>query len=367
MRRLDFILNNRSWAFPIHPQYTIALLSGARLPPLEASVIHVSGPSATQADFEAASSRPGVAVSLTDLRSWTRVDGRSTYEVPLLPSDQFVDTFGRLRAGPRFDEGYEGLWSAFAIQGDFNETTGKSLFKHKTGVPVWKGRCFDQYDPHGADPAGFANEAETMERLQAKRTSSRSAFRGRFSQEVLEDPKTHPFHSARVAFRDVSRATDSRTVRACLIPPETFLTNKAPYLAFPEGGPMEQAFVLGVMNSLPFDWQARRFVETAMNFFIVNMLCLPPPDTTDIEAIASRAARLSCVDDRFAGFAEACGVDCGPLDPDERDRLRAEIDALVARAYGLTDADLEVVFSDFTQNAAPEPYRDLVRRAFQEL
>ena len=40
---------------------------------------------------------------------------------------------------------------------------------------------------------------------------------------------------ARVAFRDVTRATDSRTVVACLVPPEHFLTNTAPYLAFVDG------------------------------------------------------------------------------------------------------------------------------------
>jgi ribosomal protein S14 len=33
---------------------------------------------------------------------------------------------------------------------------------------------------------------------------------------------------ARVAFRDVSRATDARTVRACFVPPRVLLTNKAP-------------------------------------------------------------------------------------------------------------------------------------------
>ena len=29
---------------------------------------------------------------------------------------------------------------------------------------------------------------------------------------------------------------------------------------------------LGLMNSLPFDWQARRFVETNLNFFILEGL-----------------------------------------------------------------------------------------------
>src|SRR5205807_7663413 len=79
----------------------------------------------------------------------------------------------------------------------------------------------------------------------------------------------------RVAFRDVSRATDSRTVRAALVPPDIFLTNKAPYLAFAEDRDLDRTCCLGLMNSLAFDWQARRFVETSLNFFILEGLRLP--------------------------------------------------------------------------------------------
>jgi hypothetical protein len=329
-------------------------------------VVRLTGPSSSQEDFERASRGKGTPISLSDLKVWTRTDGQSAYEVPILGSEKIAQVFGDLRAGPRFDHGYEGVWSAFAIQGDFNETSDKRFFRHEEGVPVWKGRSFDHFDPHGADPAGFADEAEAMEKLQSKRLRSR-VFKERFPAEVLEDPRTHPYYSARVAFRDVSRATDSRTVRAALVPPRTFLTNKAPYLVFPKGSAREVAFVLGVLNSLPFDWQARRLVETAMNFFILNMLCFPPPEATDSEAIAQRAARLSCVDERFADFADAAGVDHGPLNSEERNRLRAEIDALVAKAYGLTPDNLEVVFSDFTENAVPAEYRERVRNELERL
>ena len=95
---------------------------------------------------------------------------------------------------------------------------------------------------------------------------------------------------------------------------------------------------------------------------------LPPhANATDIDAIAERAARLSCVDERFAEFAAACGVECGPLTGTDRDRLIVEIDALVARAYGLEAPDLEMIFDDFTHNAVPESRRQAVRDAFKDL
>ena len=172
---------------------------------------------------------------------------------------------------------------------------------------------------------------------------------------------------ARVAFRDVTNATNSRTVLACLVPPKVFLTNKAPYLAFLGGDETAQAACLGVMNSLPFDWQARRYVEINLNFFILEALKIPEFDDEDYIEIAKAASRLSVVDKRFATFASAIGVDHGRLPAAERQRLRAEIDARVARAWKLTEADLETVFEDFTEHAVPPGYRALIIERFREL
>lgn len=170
-----------------------------------------------------------------------------------------------------------------------------------------------------------------------------------------------------MAFRDVARSTDSRTVIAALVPPRVFLTNKAPYLAFLDGGDLARAACLGVMNSLAFDWQARRFVETNLNFFVLEGLRVPALDEATFEGVARASARLSCVDERFTAFAESVGVEHGPLDPEERERLLVEVDALVARAWGLGADDLDVIYADFTVDAVPEDYRDQLRGRLEEL
>ena len=79
------------------------------------------------------------------------------------------------------------------------------------------------------------------------------------------------------------------------------------------------------------------------------------------------AARLSCVDERFAEFAAEAGVDYGPLTDAERNDKRAEIDALVAHAYGLTEDELRFIFTDFTENAVPLVYREKVLEWFERL
>ena len=108
------------------------------------------------------------------------------------------------------------------------------------------------------------------------------------------------------------------------------------------------------MNSLPFDWQARRYVEANVNFFMLEGLKSPRLCDEDFLVVARSAARLSAVDDRFADFAGATGVVVGSLDPVERQRLLVEIDARVARAWELTPADLAYMLEDFTIDAVPE-------------
>ena len=173
--------------------------------------------------------------------------------------------------------------------------------------------------------------------------------------------------TARIAFRDVTNRTNSRTVLACLVPPDIFLTNSAPYLAFVEERRPRPRVLSGLLNSLPFDWQARRFVETHVNFFILEGLRVPTLDDDDVRRDRRRGRAPLLPRRRFADFAAATGVEVGPLDADERDRLRAEIDARVARAWGLDADDLETIFADFTLDAVPEAYRQRVRERFAEL
>ncbi|MBI3742994.1 MAG: hypothetical protein HY261_01730 [Chloroflexi bacterium] len=366
----DFLLNKKRWAFDMEERYTVALVAAQRCAPTDDAELRISGPSANLAEFLDASSSVGVRIPIAQLRGWTPPPPNDpvrqpSWEVPLLPSPAAAALFEKLRRGARFDQGYKSVWFAFPTQGDMNETSDKALFRYPLGLPVWKGRSFGQYDPHGGDPAGYAQKKELEAFVQAKRLSGRSRFRDNFPPASLRDPKTLPLHHARIAFRDVTRANDTRTVRACLIPPDVALTNKAPYLTFPLGDALSQAFVLGVLNSLVFDWQARRLVETNLNFFILTMLCFPPQHVAPVERIGKLAAQLSCVDKRYEEFAREAGVKIGAVE--DRTRLLAEIDALVARAYGLEEADLYTIFEDFTEQAAEAAYRDRVIARFREV
>jgi hypothetical protein len=114
----------------------------------------------------------------------------------------------------------------------------------------------------------------------------------------------------RVAFRDVSRATDTRTVRAALLPPKVFITNKGPYFLWPRGDEKDQAYLLGVLCSLSLDWYARRFVEISMNFHILNAFPAPRPNRDDPlwQRVVALAGRLAARDNRYRQWARVVGV-----------------------------------------------------------
>lgn len=111
---------------------------------------------------------------------------------------------------------------------------------------------------------------------QRQQRLARSPFY-EFPKEWAADPSTLPCRHPRIAFRRIARATDSRTTVAALVPPGVVLTDVAPYFLFVRGTARDEAYLLGVLSSIPLDWCARRVVETHMDFHVVNALPVPRP------------------------------------------------------------------------------------------
>lgn len=382
--RIDTLLNKKRWAFDIHPQWTIALVT-AQAGVTADGLMTVTGPARDESEFADCIAGSGVQVDSSKLASWTPAPAKDSnkepgWELPLLPRQSHADVLGKIRLGVRFDKlhhsdvtGQEKHSNSnaynLAICIELHEAKQRDLFTNLPGddrIPVWKGRSFDQYEPHGRELAGFGQWTDILEFVQTNRKGS-STFKHMFPPSVLANPDTHPIQQCRIAFRNVTNRTNSRTVIACLIPPHTPLTDKAPYILFGSWKTLNTVGILAVLNSISFDWLARRYIETTLNYFILNSLTFPSPENTPWEQIGTLAARLSCVDDRFAEFAAEAGVECGPLTDAERDDMRAEIDALVARAYGLTADELRFIFTDFTVRAVTTAYREQVLSKFESL
>jgi hypothetical protein len=340
------LLNTGGWVFDdAEPRYTIGLVT-VRKGAVAEPRVRLRGPFASQRRYDEGMDRPSADLDAPAFSEWS--DGAS---FPLLPSDDSVRVFLKLRAHPRLDA--EGDWVArpYTELHATNDKKHMMLSPNSTdGLwPVYGGRSFDIWVADSGDYFAWSDPEYITRLLQEKRGRARTAFNG-FPREWLEDPATLPCRFPRIAFRDVTRSTDSRTVRAALVPPDVVLTNKGPYLLWPAGDARDQAYLLGVLCSIPLDWYARRFVEISMNFHIFNAFPIPRPDPDDPRRrhVEEIAGRLAAVDTRYAAWAEAVGVPVGTVtSDDEKADLASELDAAVSLLYGLSDDDVRLVFETF--------------------
>jgi hypothetical protein len=340
-----FLLNNQNWVFPnVHPQYTVALAVMERG---DTHVVRACGPFASESEFRAGSERLA-EVEADEFLSWSR-----TAAFPLIPDPVSAEVFKTMKRSPRFDEARAG-WAFRPIQGDFNASGDKAKFEFDVDeargrVPILAGASFNLWNPDFGTPYAYGQveviRGAISTKMQRAVENSRSAyFKLPFGKHEL------PMDSARIAFRDITNQTNTRTTLVCLLPPGSVAVHNAPLLVNRAGGPREEAYTLGVMSSIPFDWSSRRWVELHLTFEVLGSLPFPTyePDAPWTARVVQIAGRLAAVDDRYAKWAEQAGVPVRSVGTDqEKSVLIAELDALVSLLYGLSAEQVEHVFATF--------------------
>ncbi|MEX2645328.1 MAG: hypothetical protein WD249_03605 [Gaiellaceae bacterium] len=354
---VDLVWNQRRWVFPgINDRVQSVLLAARKKRPTASAVIPSAAP-LNDADRFARARDIRVDYPVATLEAWS-----PTLELPALPSPEAAEIFQVMIQRPRFDDDGR-AWRAMPYR-ELDATADRDLFNEDgIGWPVWKGNTFDRYRPDLAPPVYWAEPEPVLKRLQEKRRRSRGVF-DEFPRGVLDDPATLPPLNCRIVFRDVVRATDRRTMKACLAPPCVFAIHKAPQIIWARGSKTDVVYLLALLNSLPLDWFIRRRVETTMSFGLLNSLPIPEGGS-DRARIGHLGARLSCVDERYADFARDIDVEPGLLGDEDRLEMEAEIDALVAHSYGLEREHLDVIFADFVEAAVPATYRDRIVRHYE--
>ena len=373
---ISVLKNKAEWVFSdVTPQYTVCLSAIHK----HTSKNHLSlnGPFACLDDFN-----NGRLVfsefPVDEVLSWT--EGA---KLPTLPNSDSQLVFRRIRKAPHIvgetNVGDEWRCRAYA---ELHATNDKDLFD-MTGVkpspgsmPVFKGESFGLWEPdRGIDSYyGWTKSAkETIQELVRKRKSSfsrsaKSAWYGLEESLINENESIECLHP-RIAFRDIARSTDTRTVISALLPPGVVCTNKAPVLIWSKGTNSHKTYVLGILSSRTCDWYARRWVEINLNFSIFNYL--PCPRVSEkhplfIEMVAA-AGRLACPDKRFSSWSKSIGVECGPLKPDEKQELVDRVDAISAHLYELTELELKILFESFHDNWDWKPQHARVLAEYRRL
>ncbi len=239
--------------------------------------------------------------------------------------------------------------------------------------PVYKGSSFNIWDPDTGVYYDSAEAEAMIAVLQEKRLSQRRTRSSAFAEQketITDDPTTLPCRRPRIAFRDVTNPTNTRTLIAALIPGDRVLVHKAPFLLHVEGTAADETYLLGVLSSMPCDWQTRRTVELVMSFGQINQISVPDPGEGHPvrDRVVEIAGRLAAVDERFAEWAVEVGVPVGSANDEAvKQDLVCELDACVARLYGLDEDDLAVIYETFSETVDYSDRHAAVLQHFRRL
>ena len=143
--------------------------------------------------------------------------------------------------------------------------------------------------------------------------------------------------NARIGYCDIAGQTNERAMMSCIIPSNVVCGNKVPTIVFSgDVGQDLMHYWVGVTNSFVFDWILRRVLSTTVNYFLLFSLPFPNIDLEGPVAqhIISNTYRLTAMQEEYY---------TGTQMP----QLRAEIDLLVAQAYGITVEELITILNDF--------------------
>jgi hypothetical protein len=337
-------VNSGHWVFAsVDARYTTAFVVAER--GSHGRIARFAGPFHSREEFERGRTDLA-AVGVTEFESWT-----ATAAFPLIPSRASGEVFRQMRLAPALsdDAGFE-----FRPAAELHATQDSSQFSTTvdtpiSSTPVLTGSSFNLWNPDFGSPYGFAKPTAArhiLDKTLRSANQARSAFHGLRIQRTADLPMSR----ARVVFRDICRSNDSRTVITCLVPPGVMLVHPAPYLVRRKGSASDEAFLLAVMSSIPFDWYARRIVELHLTFELLQHFPVPrvDPEEGPRRRAVELAGRLAARNERFADWAAEVGVPVGSITtPDTQADAEAELDALVSHLYGLSRDQVVHVFETF--------------------
>jgi hypothetical protein len=356
-------VNAGHWVFDnVHASYTTAFVNirrGGR-----DREVRFAGAFYSQADFFKGRDSQTV-VKAGEFATWT-----GTAAFPLIPDKLSGEAFRQMRASPAFSNttNFE-----FRPYRELDATNDRSIFGTNLEVPegpipVLSGSTFNLYDPDFGPPYAYAGTA-AIDHILRKTMNSASSARSAFHGLEIHSREDLPMNRARIAFRDVTKFDNTRTMVSCLLPPGIVLVHQAPYLVQRSGDEVDEAYLLGVMSSIPFDWYSRRLVELHFTFEILDQIPVPRPEKSDPRRrrIVELAGRLAAHDERYVGWASAIDVPIGSVTPQERAATESEIDALVAHLYGLSRTQLSHIFATFHRGWSFRPRLDAALEFYDQL
>lgn len=327
LRVVSTLSNRNGWLFnDVDNRYSIIFLAWQAGPSSVDAATAIRGRFYDRDSFLSAEESGALRATAAELEEWT--PGKAF--IPAPPRHGSGDLLRRFIAHPRLGEQRQDFSVAAAHDGTASVT--EDFIRRSEGsacnIQVVQGRNI----AHWTIPSVVATVAEDIipEELRS----------------IIAEP--------RIAFRQIARPDDQHSFIVAPLPPMTFAKETSYALRFSERDPEAELFVLAVLSSQVFDWQARcwndfRILPSLFGFFRVPEF---QRESKLHQRIVSAARAL--LDAQQFGAWGATGSTSEPS-------LAAvsELDALVALAYGLNDRDLATIFETFHVSRVDEARRDL--------
>ena len=159
------------------------------------------------------------------------------------------------------------------------------------------------------------------------------------------------YQNYRLAHRSIAANTNERTMICSILPKNVFYGHSLNASKSIQNG-KDLLYVTAVLNSFIFDFSLRQRVSQNLTMFYIYQLPIPRLTENDVEfqPIVERAAKLICTTPEFDDLAKEVGLEShenGVTDEAERQTLRAELDAIVAHLYGLTEDEFAYILTTF--------------------
>lgn len=270
-------------------------------------------------------------------------------------------------------------WNLELYGEEMNMTRSAGSFLTKPAKFVlYEGGMIWHFTNQFSDARYWINEKEIKEDFLSKRVKR---IEGLYSQpkDLKNDYETY-----RLAIRKIASNTNERTLISTIIPKYAIAGNsltvnfpfkhdKKKYNDLSFGN--NELFVLTtILNSYVADFILRSRVTTNLNLFYLYQLPIPrlKPKDNWFNAIVERAARLICTTEEFAELWEEVmktkwTEKKAATTEYERNKIRAELDGIIAHIYGLTEEEFAYILSTFPivsqprKVAAQNAYRDVER------
>ena len=175
-----------------------------------------------------------------------------------------------------------------------------------------------------------------------------------------------------MGWRDITNATNERTVIASVIP-KVAMGHTSPQFFLNVDAELSGAF-LANLSSIVLDFVARQKIGgTHLSFGHLNQFPVLPPSafsTDDLTFIRPRLLELTYTSHSMKPWVEDLGYSGQPFawNEDRRAQLRAELDAFFAKKYGLSEEELRYVLDPAKIKGSDYPsetFRGLKEKEFR--